>query len=118
MEQVISIECDKNMVVHLLRNWRPHRLQAKGFRLEHQRPRLIALRNGVCPCCPEPLVDDGKVTHVDHHQTVQQFAERVLKRELTFDEAYRQLWDDSNLRAVHRKCNYARNRKGLGVAKA
>jgi 5-methylcytosine-specific restriction endonuclease McrA len=105
------IDCDKNMIVHLLRNWRPHRLQPKGFRLAHARPRLIAIRDGVCPLCPEPLVNDGRITHVDHVVTVKAFAAKVFAGELTFDEAYRQLWDDSNLRAVHRKCNYGRNVK-------
>lgn len=64
---------------------------------------------GTCPLCGEPLLDDGTVTHIDHTVTVKAFADKVFQGELTFDEAYQQLWDDSNLRAVHRKCNYARN---------
>ena len=103
------IDCDKNMVVHLLRNWRPHRLRPSGFRLAHSRPRLIAMRDGICPLCPEPLIDDGKTTHIDHIVTVRVFAERVMQGDLTFDAAYQQLWADSNLRAVHRTCNYGRN---------
>jgi hypothetical protein len=67
------------------------------------------MRSGVCPHCPEPLTNDGKVTHIDHIVTVKAFTDKVLQGELTFDEAYRQLWDDSNLRAVHRRCNYDRN---------
>lgn len=108
----MMIDCDKNMIVHLLRNWRPNRLRPQGFRLAHERPRLIAMQNGVCPLCPEPLTDDGKATHVDHLVTIKTFADRVLRGELTFDDAYRRLWDDSNVRATHRGCNYAR--KNLG----
>jgi 5-methylcytosine-specific restriction endonuclease McrA len=105
----MMIDCDKNMIVHLLRNWRPNRLRPQGFRLAHERPRLIAMQNGVCPLCPEPLTNSGKVTHIDHAVTIKVFADRVLRGELTFDDAYRQLWEDSNLRAAHRGCNYARN---------
>ena len=106
------IDCDKNMIVHLLRNWHPNRLRPQGVRLAKERPRLITLQNGVCPLCPErpePLVNDGKVTHIDHIVTVKEFSVKVLQGELAFDDAYRQLWEDSNLRAVHRKCNYDRN---------
>jgi len=108
----MMIDCDENMIVHLLRNWRPNRLRPQGFRLANERPRLITLQNGVCPLCPESskaLVNDGKATHVDHVVTVKEFAEKVLQGELAFDEAYRQLWKDSNLRAAHRGCNYDRN---------
>ena len=105
----MMIDCDRNMIVHLLRNWRPHRLRPQGFRLAHLRPRLIAIQNDICPMCRGPLVDDGKITHIDHIVTVKVFAEKVVQGELKFDEAYRQLWDDSNLRPVHRKCNYGRN---------
>lgn len=69
----------------------------------------MMLQNGVCPLCPELLVNDGKVTHIDHIVTVEAFADKVTQGELTFDEAYRQLWEDSNLRAAHRRCNYDRN---------
>ena len=69
----------------------------------------MAKQDGMCPLCPEPLVNEGTVTHIDHVVTVKTLAEQVLQGELTFDEAYRQLWDDSNLRAVHRQCNYDRN---------
>ena len=110
----MMIECDRNMIVHLLRNWRPNRLRPQGFRLANERPRLIAKQNGICPVpsppCPKsPLVNDGKVTHIDHVETVNAFLDKVLQGELTFDEAYLQLWDDSNLRAVHHGCNYDRN---------
>jgi 5-methylcytosine-specific restriction endonuclease McrA len=105
----VLIDCDKNMIVHLLRNWHPNRLRLQGVRLATERPRLITLQNGICPLCPLPLVNDGKVTHIDHIVTVKEFAVKVLQRELTFDDAYRQLWEDSNLRAVHHRCNYDRN---------
>jgi hypothetical protein len=105
----MMIECDENMILHLLRNWHPNRLRSQGFRLANERPRLIAMQNDVCPVCRKPLVNDGKVTHIDHIVTVKEFTDKVLKGELTFDEAYCQLWEDSNLRAVHRGCNYNRN---------
>jgi 5-methylcytosine-specific restriction endonuclease McrA len=104
----MMIDCDKNMVVHLLRNWRPNRLRPQGFRLANERPRLITIQNGICPLCPE-LVNDGKATQIDHVVTVIAFADKILQGELTFDEAYRRLWEDSNLRAVHSRCNYDRN---------
>jgi hypothetical protein len=50
----MMIDCDKNMVVHLLRNWRPNRLRPQGFRLANEQPRLITIQNGICPLCPEP----------------------------------------------------------------
>jgi hypothetical protein len=103
------IDCDKNMIVHLLRNWHPNRLLPQGVRLARDRPRLITLQNGICALCPLPLVNDGKVTHIDHIVTVKEFALNVLQGEMTFDDAYRRLWDDSNLRAVHHRCNYDRN---------
>jgi hypothetical protein len=103
------VDCDKNMIVHLLRNWHPNRLRPQGFRLANERPRLMTMQNGICPRCPKSPVNDGKVTHIDHVVTVRVFADKVLQGELTFDEAYRQLWEDSNLRAVHRGCNYGRN---------
>lgn len=105
----MMIECDKNMIVHLLRNWRPNRLRPQGFRLSNERPRLITKQDGKCLLCNETLVNDGKVTHIDHIVTVKVFVNKVLEGELTFDEAYRRLWEDSNLRAVHRRCNYDRS---------
>src|SRR5438034_6943796 len=102
----MMIDCDKNMVIQLLRNYRRGRLRPQGyFRLASERPRLIETQNGVCLICSGqkgPLTNDGKVTHIDHIVTVKVFADKVLHGELTFDEAYRQLWDDSNLRATHR----------------
>jgi hypothetical protein len=111
----MMIDCDENMIVHLLRNWRRNRLRPQGFRLAIERPRLMAKQKGVCaygPFCRaprKPLINDGKVTHIDHVVAVKAFAEKVLEGETTFDDAYRQLWEDSNLRAVHRGCNYDRN---------
>jgi hypothetical protein len=107
----MMIDCDKNMIVHLLRNWHPNRLRPRGVRLAKDRPRLITLQNGVCPLCLEKsLANDGKVTHLDHIVTVKELAEKVIQGDLTFDEAYLHLWQDSNLRAVHHRCNYDRNR--------
>ena len=113
LANAMMIDCDKNMIVHLLRNWHPNRLRPQGFRLAYERPRLITMQDGVCPLCSKSLINDGKVTHIDHVVTVKVFADKVLRGELTFDEAYRQMWKDSNLRASHRGCNYARNKKGV-----
>ena len=55
------------------------------------------------------LEDNGKVTHIDHATTFKELLDKVLQGKLTFDEAYLKAWDDSNLRAVHTKCNYGRN---------
>jgi hypothetical protein len=106
----MMIDCDKNMIVHLLRNWRPNRLRPKGVRLADLRPRLIAAQKGACPLCPEELADDCQRTHIDHKVTVKEFAGKVFSGELTFDDAYLQVWEDSNLRATHRGCNYARKK--------
>ena len=65
-------------------------------------------QDGVCLLCSKPLANDGKCTHIDHHKTVEEFVGKVFRGELTFDDAYLQLWDDSNLRAVCHKCNYDR----------
>ena len=109
----MKIDCDKNMIVHLLRNWRPNRLQEQGFRLASLRPRLIAIQNEICPLCDKKtLKNDGKATHIDHVVTVKAFADKVLCGELTFDDAYRRLWADCNLRATHRECNYGRKTLG------
>jgi hypothetical protein len=105
----MMIDCDKSMVAHLLRNWHPNRLRPQNVPLAKARPRLIKMQNGICPVClGPPLVDDGKATHFDHVVTVKEFTDKVFHGELTFDEAYCRLWDDSNLRAVHAKCNYDR----------
>ena len=109
--KTIMIACDKKMIVHLLRNWRPNRLQPRWFLLKKERPRLISRQQGICALCSNPLGDDGKVTHIDHEKSVQTFSNEVLRGELTFDEAYGKLWNDSNLRAVHSGCNYRLNKK-------
>ena|ERR1035437_5895792 len=107
------IDCDRAMMKHLLRCWGKNRLRPQGVTLYNERPRLMTIQNGICGCineafCPKtPLVNDGKATHLDHIVTVNVFADKVIAGELTFDEAYTQLWDDSNLRAVHHVCNYA-----------
>ena len=99
------IDCDKSMVAHLLRNWHPNRLRARNIPLAKARPRLIKLQNGICPMCAKPLVDHGKATHFDHVVTVKEFTDKVFRGELTFDEAYCQLWEDLNVRAVPLKPN-------------
>jgi hypothetical protein len=106
-KRAMMIDCDKNMIVHLLRNWRPNRLRPQGFRLAYERPRLIAAQKDICPLCSQQLIDDGQLTHIDHRETVEEFADKVLHG-MDFDEAYCRLWGDSNLRATHRECNYAR----------
>ena len=105
----MMIDCDKSMITHLLRNWHPNRLRPGNVPLAKARPRLIKMQNGICPVCRKPpLIDDGKATHFDHVVTVKEFADKVFRGDLTFDEAYCQLWEDSNVRAVHAKCNYDR----------
>ena len=51
--------------------------------------------------------------HIDHIITVRELADKVLQGELTYDDAYLQLWNDSNLRACPRRCNYDRNKKSV-----
>jgi 5-methylcytosine-specific restriction endonuclease McrA len=109
----MMIDCDKGMILALLRNWHPNRLQPKGVRLATLRPQLIERQKGVCagPLCnkdSKQLSDDGKATHVDHVVTVKELLDKVLQGELVFEDAYRQLWAESNLRAICRSCNYAR----------
>lgn len=107
----MMIDCDKSMITCLLRNWHPNRLRPRNVPLSKARPLLIEKQQGICPACLEPtLVDHGKSTHFDHVETVKEFADKVIRGELAFDEAYCRLWADSNLRAVHAKCNYGRNR--------
>lgn len=109
------IDCDEGMVLALLRNWHPNRLQPQGVRLSVLRPKLIKNQQGVCLICHQPLEDDGKATHVDHIATVKDFLNKVLRHDLTFDDAYRQLWANSNVRAICRSCNYARKGEGAAV---
>jgi hypothetical protein len=78
-ERAMMIDCDENMIVHLLRNWRPNRLRPQGFRLSKLRPGLMELQKKVCPICKAEdrenlLTDDGKATHIDHFVTVKEFA--------------------------------------------
>jgi hypothetical protein len=117
----MKIDCDKGMILALLRNWHPNRLLPQGVRLATLRPQLLKKQNYVCPpaICIKPqeqLKDDGKETHIDHIETVEDFIGKILRGELTFDGAYSQLWADSNVRAVHRECNYARNKKSVVAA--
>lgn len=107
----MMIECDESMVAHLLRNWHPNRLRPRNVPLAKARPQRIKMQNGICLICKEPLEDHGKATHFDHVVTVKELTEKVFCGELTFDEAYCKLWDESNIRAVHAQCNYDRGRK-------
>jgi hypothetical protein len=112
------IECDRGQLTYLLRCWGSNRLRLQGVVLAKERPRLMEKQNGICPLCSKPLINNGKATHIDHIVTVKAFAEKVIQGELDFDEAYCQLWDDSNIRAVHSECNYGRrnlNRPGRGT---
>ena len=110
MSSSIDVRCDYTMVKHLLRLWANNSLRPQGVRLAKERPRLIAMQNGFCPRCNKALVNDGKQTHLDHIHPVKEFADRIMTGELTFEQAYIQLWADTNLWAVHSKCNYARNK--------
>lgn len=79
-----------------------------------ERSRLLKRQKNLCPVCldrKELLVDDGQLTHLAHKTTVKEFASKVLTGELSFDDALAQLWDDSNRHAVHRTCDYGRNRR-------
>jgi hypothetical protein len=110
--QSVPINFDRNMIVALLRNWRPNRLRPQPFLLAKERPRLIRMQGGNCLVCKKLLLDEGKATPIDHTVTVKEFAAKVTEGVLAFDEAYRQLWADSNLRALCRACNYNLNKKG------
>ena len=106
----VMIECDRAMIKHLFRLWYPSRLLPNGRKLSRDRPRFLKRQNYVCEACGELLTDDH-MTHLDHKVPVKEFAEKVLNGELTFDEAYLASCHDDNIRAVHRRCNYRRNRK-------
>ena len=106
-----EFDFDEGFLRSILRCAHPNRLRPQGSRLAVERPRLMAMQDGVCPPCSDPLVDDGKATHVDHVVTVEEFIGKICQGELTIDEAYCQLWADPNLRAVHHACNYARNKR-------
>jgi 5-methylcytosine-specific restriction endonuclease McrA len=106
----VKISCSYVMVKHLLRMWGNSHLRPQGVRLAKERPRLIAKQDGVCPLCGVTLKNNGEHTNVDHIVTVEAFALRVMARELTFEEAYTQLWADPNIRALCRPCNQGRRK--------
>jgi len=106
----MKIDCDRPMVKYLLRCWYSNRLRPQGVRLARDQPRLLAKQNGICPLCGATLTND-EATHIDHVVSVDAFADRIMSGELTFDDAYCQLWADENLRAVCRSCNMARNKR-------
>jgi hypothetical protein len=66
---------------------------------------LIKKQKGICPICKRAL--DGRA-HVDHIKPVKWFADNLA---LPLTEAYIKCHALENLRAVHQKCNNARNRK-------
>ena len=109
----MMIDCDKGMILALLRNWHPNRLQPQGVRLASLRPQLIERQNGLCKLCDVPLSNDGKATHIDHVESVKELLDEILRGKLAFDDAYRRLWADTNLRALCRLCNYARKNKSI-----
>jgi 5-methylcytosine-specific restriction endonuclease McrA len=65
-------------------------------------------QEGKCPLCPEPL---NGILEQDHIITMSEFANRAFSGEITLAEAAAQAWDEANLRVIHWKCNYTRNRK-------
>ena len=75
------------------------------------RASLIAKQNGVDPITNTPIVDDGHRTHVDHIWTRKQATEAIVSGQMTDVEAAAKLWAPDNLRAVHARTNYERNRK-------
>ena len=114
------IDCDPGMILALLRNWHPNRLLKgrfqHGIRLASLRPELLKKQEYCCAwedCFKKEvlLVNDGERTHVDHKKSVKAFLNKVLQGEMPFDQAYGELWDISNLRALHRECNYALKKK-------
>lgn len=108
----ITLRLDRAFVKHLLRCWGNNSLRPQGVVLRKERPKFIEKQSGLCPLCQgPPLLDDGKLTHLDHIVTVNEFADRVFSGAMSFEDAYIALWSDENVRAVHSRCNYERNRR-------
>lgn len=106
----VPVQLDRAFLKHLLRCWGNNRLRPQGVRLSKERPRFIEKQSGLCPLCQGPLLDDGKLTHLDHIVTVNEFADRIFSGAMSFEDAYIALWSDENVRAVHSRCNYDRNK--------
>jgi hypothetical protein len=87
---------------------------APVFRTAKVRGDLLLKQNYRCPICDGangPLVNNGRETHVDHEWTTDEAANAVLNESMDLISAYKKLWSSENLRAVHRACNFARNKK-------
>jgi 5-methylcytosine-specific restriction endonuclease McrA len=87
---------------------------APEFKTAKVRRKLLLKQNHICPYhkCPiGVLVDDGKETHVGHKWTTDEAANAVLDGTMDLISAYNKLWADENLQAVHRSCNFRRNKK-------
>ena len=69
---------------------------------------LLRRQRRKCPLCKGKEGPLDNRAQVDHIKPVKWFAYNLA---LTLTEAYRQCHALSNLRAVHPKCNNARNRK-------
>lgn len=89
---------------------------APEFRTAKVRNKLLLKQNSHCPICGcdgKALVDNGTETHVDHEWTTDDAAKAVFDGSMDLISAYNKLWAQDNLRAVHRACNFGRNKKAL-----
>jgi hypothetical protein len=71
---------------------------------------IFEKQNGRCAITGEPLVLDGKLTHLDHKWTMIEAAQAVVDG-MPIEEAFAQLWAENNLRAVLARENYRRNKR-------
>jgi len=89
---------------------------APEFRTAKVRRELLLKQGNLCSCCGDaryPLLDDGHAMHVDHKWTTDEAANAVLDESMDLISAYNKLWAPDNLRAVHAKCNFGRNRRAV-----
>jgi 5-methylcytosine-specific restriction endonuclease McrA len=84
---------------------------APEFRTAKVRRELLLKQNSLCSYCGDALVDSGRETHVDHIWTTDEAANAVLAGSMDLISAYNKHWAPENLRAIHAKCNFGRNRK-------
>jgi hypothetical protein len=87
------------------------------YKWSQQRKRLLPIfekQNGRCAITGEPLVLDGKLTHLDHKWTMIEAAQAVIDG-MPVGEAFAQLWAENNLRAVLARENYRRNKRAGSV---
>jgi hypothetical protein len=83
------------------------------YKWSGQRKRLIPIiekQNGRCAITNEPLVSDGRLTHLDHKWTMIEAARAVVGG-MPIGDAFNRLWAESNLRAVLARENYKRNKR-------